>query len=319
MEKQLPKKDEEFEDKLRERIRKEKLTEIAGELAPLRLSKDSIIAISKEWQVAALRGSAVKDLKRMISLSKEAYKWDCVELTANGLGNKANDRITVINEFIVPKNVLVYSVAAPLLGHVHIVEAAVVGDKKAIQILKDAEEGKKLGQYIHNPGMTVDCLVRTNWEAVTNEGMMGLTDAYYWRVDNLEREKKLETRFVLHLHSEFENPIPGQASPEDVYMILSRDKKADWIGIVTAEQDSDFGFNFGFMVSNLYPYYVPPKDRQMWIKRMKEVSPLRNEEGEKGQPYIKAFVDFSSQTEIPNYGTKVRSLMTYEELLKEVG
>jgi hypothetical protein len=318
MEKQLPKKDETFEDKLRERIRREKLAEIANELAPLRLSKDSIIAISKEWQVATLRGSAVKDLKRMISLSKEAYEWDCIELVANGLGSKFNDRITVINRFVIPEKILVYSVAAPWLGHVHVVEAAVLGDQKAIQILKDAEEKKKLGQYIHNSGMTVDRLVRTNWEAVTNEGMMNLTESYYRRVDNLEREKKLETRFVLHLHPEFDHPIPGQVSPEDVYMILSREKKADWIGIVTAEQDSDFGFNFGFMLSDLYPYYVPPKDRQMWMKRMKEVSPLRNKEGEKGQPYINAFVDFSFQTEVPR-GTKVNGLMTYEELLKEVG
>jgi hypothetical protein len=318
MEKLLPKKDEIFEDKLRERIRKEKLTEIAGELAPLRLSRDSIIAISKEWQVAALRGSAVKDLKKMISLSKEAYEWDCIELVANGLGNKANDRITVINEFVVPKNVLVYSVAAPLLGKMHIVEAAVLGDRKAIQALKDAEERKELKQYIHNPGMTVDRLVRTSWDAVANEGVLTLTDAYYRRVDNLEREKRLETRFVLHLHPEFEHPTPGDASPEDVYTILSKNKKADWIGIVTAEQDSDFGFNFGFMLSDLNPYYIPPKDRQMWMKRMKEVSHLRNEEGDKGKPYMNAYIDFSFQTRVP-WGTKVNGLMTYEELLKEVG
>ncbi len=234
------------------------------------------------------------------------------------LGGKANDRITVINEFVVPKNVLVYSVAAPLLGHVHIVEAAVLGDKKAIQILRGAEEKKELGQYVHNPGMTVDRLVRTDWEAVTNEGMMSLTNSYYKRVDNLEREKRLETLFVLHLHPEFEHPMAGDASPEDVYILLSRDKKADWIGIVTAKQDSDFGFNFGFVLSDFYPYYVPPKDRQMWMRRMKEVSPLRNEEGDKGQPYINAHIDFSFQTGVPR-GTKVNGLMTYEELLKEVG
>jgi hypothetical protein len=241
---------------------------IAEALEPLHLTEKALVLINGR-NVLAIKEKAIGQMERVGRMSLEPYDGNVYELKALGVGRRINGHVCVVDELVIPsKDKLLlmkeggnlwlsgiksemskeeYNELRPAISRGERVVSPLIklidfkaDAEKTIKLLKALEDLGKFPIIFADPHMSLDKLMKTNWEIiVVGADSYHLTEHY----ENRVKRTPGESVFDFHIHLTLERDEP-RISAADIFQLAAEDQAVEWFGVMRVRQMKPEEFKF---------------------------------------------------------------------------